>query len=256
MGLSLSEAEASIAAPFTSKIPNISPIVQLLKEGRASIVTCFQVFKFMALYSMIQFCSVIILYGIGSNLGDWQFLYIDMFLIIPLSLTMSRSGPHSSLDKSRPIGKLISFSVLFSVIGQMAIQAIFQIGSYMYVTRQSWFSPLEPEDDKNIQCMENTTLFLISLAQYIIVVIAFSVGKPFRQPIYKNYSLVVCLLIFGAITYLMILFHPKFIVDLMELATIPFSFRLTLVGFTVANLIFSYMLEEVYLCFYRRMASK
>lgn len=55
MGLSLSEAEASIAAPFTSKIPNISPIIKLLREGRTSIVTCFQVFKFMALYSMIQF---------------------------------------------------------------------------------------------------------------------------------------------------------------------------------------------------------
>lgn len=39
IGLSLSEAEASIAAPFTSKIPNISPIIKLLQEGRTSIVT-------------------------------------------------------------------------------------------------------------------------------------------------------------------------------------------------------------------------
>ena len=30
VGLSLSEAEASIAAPFTSKIPNISPVLLLL----------------------------------------------------------------------------------------------------------------------------------------------------------------------------------------------------------------------------------
>jgi cation-transporting P-type ATPase 13A2 len=33
IGLSLSEAEASIAAPFTSKVFNISPIITLLREG-------------------------------------------------------------------------------------------------------------------------------------------------------------------------------------------------------------------------------
>lgn len=39
VGLSLSEAEASIAAPFTSKIQDISPIIKLLREGRTSLVT-------------------------------------------------------------------------------------------------------------------------------------------------------------------------------------------------------------------------
>ena len=40
-GLSLSEAEASIAAPFTSKVPNISCIITLLREGRAALTTTF-----------------------------------------------------------------------------------------------------------------------------------------------------------------------------------------------------------------------
>ena len=39
VGLSLSEVEASIAASFTSKIANISPMIKLLREGRASLVT-------------------------------------------------------------------------------------------------------------------------------------------------------------------------------------------------------------------------
>ena len=41
VGISLSEAEASIAAPFTSKIQDISCIIKLLREGRASLVTSF-----------------------------------------------------------------------------------------------------------------------------------------------------------------------------------------------------------------------
>jgi cation-transporting ATPase 13A2 len=41
VGLSLSEAEASIAAPFTSRIPDISSVVILLREGRCALTTSF-----------------------------------------------------------------------------------------------------------------------------------------------------------------------------------------------------------------------
>jgi len=41
VGISLSEAEASIAAPFTSKVQNISCVVSLLREGKASLTTSF-----------------------------------------------------------------------------------------------------------------------------------------------------------------------------------------------------------------------
>lgn len=138
---------------------------------------------------MIQFCTVIILYNIASNLGNWQFLYIDLFLIIPLSLTMSRTGAYNKLTKTMPTGHLISFTILMSVFGQIIVQSIFQIAIYFLLRRKDWFEPLEPEGDKNILCYENTTLFLLSTAQYIIVVIVFSVGKPFRKPMYTNYAL-------------------------------------------------------------------
>jgi cation-transporting P-type ATPase 13A2 len=54
-GLSLSDAEASVAAPFTSKVQNISAVVTLLKEGRSSLVSGFVSFKFMEMYGIIQF---------------------------------------------------------------------------------------------------------------------------------------------------------------------------------------------------------
>jgi cation-transporting ATPase 13A2 len=81
VGVSLSEAEASVAAPFTSRSFEISCVVQLMRyvirnanssEGRAALVTSFSCFKYMALYSAIQFTSVSILYRWGCNLGDFQ----------------------------------------------------------------------------------------------------------------------------------------------------------------------------------------
>lgn len=53
VGISLSDAEASIAAPFTSKVQDISCVITLLIEGKAAIITSFQLFKFIELYSVI-----------------------------------------------------------------------------------------------------------------------------------------------------------------------------------------------------------
>jgi cation-transporting ATPase 13A3/4/5 len=40
-GLALSDAEASISAPFTSKNLHISAVITLLKNGRAGLATNF-----------------------------------------------------------------------------------------------------------------------------------------------------------------------------------------------------------------------
>ncbi len=59
----LSQAEASIAAPFTSKEYNINCVVKLLREARAALDTCMKSFKYLALYSLIQFFTIVLLYS-------------------------------------------------------------------------------------------------------------------------------------------------------------------------------------------------
>lgn len=53
IGISLSPAEASIAAPFTSQLQDISCVPIVLCEGRAALTTSFTCFKFMVMYSII-----------------------------------------------------------------------------------------------------------------------------------------------------------------------------------------------------------
>ena len=48
------------------------------REGRAALVTSFCCFKYMSLYSAIQFTSVSFLYASASNLGDFQVRYIPV----------------------------------------------------------------------------------------------------------------------------------------------------------------------------------
>ncbi|NXN14199.1 AT132 ATPase, partial [Indicator maculatus] len=65
VGISLSEAEASVASPFTSRLASIQCVPTLIREGRCSLVTSFGVFKYMALYSLVQFVSVLLLYTVS-----------------------------------------------------------------------------------------------------------------------------------------------------------------------------------------------
>ena len=122
IGLSLSEAEASIAAPFTSQVQDISSIIHLLREGRCALMTSFSNFKYIEMYSMVQFTNVILLYTVGSNMSNYQFLYEDLVVTVPLSLFMGWTGPYSKLTSMRPPGSLLSFPVLFSVIGAVLIE--------------------------------------------------------------------------------------------------------------------------------------
>uniref|UniRef100_A0A8C5BQU7 ATPase 13A3 n=1 Tax=Gadus morhua TaxID=8049 RepID=A0A8C5BQU7_GADMO len=208
-GISLSELEASVASPFTSRTPNISCVPNLIREGRAALITSFCVFKFMALYSMIQYISVTLLYSILSNLGDFQFLFIDIAIILFLVFTMSLNPAWKELVPRPPPSGLISAPLLFSVLTQILICLAFQVLPFLWVQQQPWYEQWTPlsnacntsaststhsmtnissfeVDPDYISNYENTSIFYVSSFQYIIVAIIFSKGKPFRQPSYKN----------------------------------------------------------------------
>uniref|UniRef100_A0A8C5N6Y8 Cation-transporting ATPase n=1 Tax=Gouania willdenowi TaxID=441366 RepID=A0A8C5N6Y8_GOUWI len=201
-GISLSELEASVASPFTSKTPNISCVPSLIREGRAALMTSFCVFKFMALYSIIQYISVTLLYSILSNLGDFQFLFIDIAIILVIVFTMSLNPAWKELVSRRPPSGLISGPLLFSVLTQILICLGFQVITFLWVQQQPWYTVWNvcnrlanvnesdynntEVDDHNIKNFENTSLFYVSAFQYLIIAIVFSKGKPFRQPSYKN----------------------------------------------------------------------
>ncbi|CAD6973738.1 unnamed protein product [Tilletia controversa] len=187
IGISLSEAEASVAAPFTSRIPDITCVIEVIKEGRAALVTSFSCFKYMALYSLIQFTSITILYNLASSLGDFQFLYIDLFIILPVAVAMARTLPYPDIHPKRPTANLVSKKVLTSMLGQVVICASVQLFAFLYTRAQPWYEqPILNPDELNVINPENSSLFLISSFQYILVAAVFSVGPPYRKPMYTN----------------------------------------------------------------------
>ena len=221
IGVSLSEEEASIAAPFTSKNQNISCLVPLLKEGKSSLVTSIQTFKYMMMYSLIQFIAVTLVMVLNSYLSEIQYLSVDVFIIIPLAFFIPATGPYKYLTKHHPTDSLISFPVITSILSQTLISFIFQyvaqlLPNYFLEDYENICDP-DSEGTEIRACPENTAVFLVSNAEYFIAAVAFSISKPFKSPIYTNYFLTFFMILALIYSSIIILWPTKFICRVFQL---------------------------------------
>ncbi|VDP77943.1 unnamed protein product [Echinostoma caproni] len=246
-GVSLSEAEASVASPFTSKQQNISCIPTLIREGRCALVTTSGTLKFITSYSLIQFISVIALFYIGSSLSDGQFLYIDLFLITTLSVTFGYTKPYSYLSIEPPRVRLLSAVTLLSLGCHMLAHLVVQVLAFISVRAQPWYIPLfEYSEDAELCNYESTALFTVATYQYLISVIVFSKGVPYRRSLLSNYFLVINLLVAIVCTVCVTASTFNIRHNFLLLVDIPSLRYLILLHLMVlANFLLCYLMESV-----------
>ncbi|EGW10235.1 putative cation-transporting ATPase 13A4 [Cricetulus griseus] len=184
---------------------------QKLEEGRAALVTSFCMFKYMALYSMIQYVGVLLLYWETNSLSNYQFLFQDLAITTLIGVTMNMNGANPKLVPFRPAGRLISPPLLLSVILNILLSLAMHIVGFILVQKQPWYlmelhryhactmrnesisamnmSPSVPEKTRSnstFASFENTTIWFLGTINCILVALVFSKGKPFRQPTYTN----------------------------------------------------------------------
>ncbi|XP_050450065.1 polyamine-transporting ATPase 13A3 isoform X1 [Cataglyphis hispanica] len=250
-GLSLSDTESSVASPFTSRETNISCVLTVIREGRAALVTSFGIFKYMAGYSLTQFISVMLLYSIESNLTDFEFLYIDLFIISLFAFFFGRTKAYEGpLVKMAPLNSLISTSPILSLITQLLIVAIFQYTSFWHLQQMPWFMPFNvtaSEDKDDVGCLENYTIFIVSSMQYIILAVAFSKGPPYRKSLFTNYGLLTSFVFLSLFSIYLAVCPFTWLVNIFELV-LPddVGFRFILVGYGAANFVIAILVEYLF----------
>ncbi|GKT85146.1 hypothetical protein Ct61P_02996 [Colletotrichum tofieldiae] len=147
VGISLSEAEASVAAPFTSRVFDIGCVPQVIREGRAALVTSFSCFKYMSLYSAIQFTSVSFLYATASNLGDFQsniknsentvLFLVSCFEYILAGVVLNAGPPfREKALKNWPFMATIAATLLITLY--MILGPTHSVRHLMQLTKTSW----------------------------------------------------------------------------------------------------------------------
>nr|XP_048309896.1 probable cation-transporting ATPase 13A5 isoform X2 [Myodes glareolus] len=213
-GISLSEQEASVASPFTSKTANIECVPHLIREGRAALVSSFGVFKYLTMYGIIQFIGTSLLYWQLQIFGNYQYLMQDVSITLMVSLTMSINHAYPKLAPYRPAGQLLSPQLLLSVFLNSCFTCIVLVSAFLSVKQQPWYCEAYQYSEcfltnqsnfstnmsvernwtgnatlvpASVLSFESTTLWPIVTFNCISVAFIFSKGKPFRKPIYTNY---------------------------------------------------------------------
>ncbi|XP_040284277.1 probable cation-transporting ATPase 13A4 [Bufo bufo] len=272
VGISLSEQEASVASPFTSHTPNIECVPQLLKEGRAALITSFCVFKYMALYSMIQYIGVLLLYWQQNSYGNYQFLFQDLGITTIISVTMSLNHAYPKLAPYRPPAQLTSPPLLLSVLLNIILSLILQISGFLIVQKQIWYNstdiysacspangsylnettrndyilqPQDPAVKAEYQSYENTSVWLLATLNCLIVAFVFSKGQPFRQPFYTNYLFVIVILVQVVVCLFLLFANISNLYIAMELVCTPLLWRGCIIIMLLIVLALSYFSEEI-----------
>ncbi|NWH31177.1 AT134 ATPase, partial [Chloropsis hardwickii] len=272
-GISLSEQEASVASPFTSRTPSIACVPELIREGRAALVTSFCMFKYMALYSIIQYIGVLLLYWQLNSFGNYQFLFQDLAITTVIGVTMSFTGAYPKLVPYRPPSQLVSPPLLLSVVLNILFSLSMQIFGFLVVQEQPWYSntdihsaclpvnnhernsssslglhglrdEAQEQTDNGFKSYENTTVWLLSTINCLIVALVFSKGKPFRQPIYTNYVFILVLVGQLGICLFLMFADIDDLYSKMDLVCTPTTWRISMVGMLAVTLAVSFLVEE------------
>ena len=132
-GISLADSEASIAAPFTSKVQDISCVPALLLEGRSCLEVIILSFRFVMFSALAEGMTVTSLNYIGTNLKDHQFLYVDLFVVFPLAILMCYTKANQVMTSRLPAESMLSLKVLLTTLLQSLIQVTVAILAFTMI---------------------------------------------------------------------------------------------------------------------------
>lgn len=142
---------------------------------------------------------------------------------------MSANKAYNRIATKRPLGSLVGFVNICSIIFQIILVGLFQVGALAYVSQQPWYVRNKGDPDhfkKNNKSMEGTCVFLISTFQYVIMAFVYSKGPPYRQPLTKNFLFVFSLVILTALNIWITLSPIEWIINLLSVRILIFFYYL------------------------------
>ncbi|CAD8166784.1 unnamed protein product [Paramecium octaurelia] len=249
VGISLTNTKLSLAAPFTSGQEDLSTVPIILIEGRGALTTSFQAFEYMTMCSLVQFLSCTILYFQYSYMTNSQFLILDLFVVLPLSILMTYTNNLTKLTTEIPQRSLVSVEVLSIILGQCFIQMTFQMLIYLILIYQDWYkdpvtlSHEEYGEAGFMQSFEATSLFLVTNFQYIMLSVSLSYDPRFKKPFYSNrpFTFYLILLVILELYLLMFTYRDDTEDDYLNLTfkvkgyEMPQSWLMFLLGMIILN---------------------
>jgi cation-transporting ATPase 13A1 len=174
-----------MASPFTAKENSVMPCLDILRQGRCTLVTTVQMFKILGLLSLCTAYSLSVLYLDGIKLGDMQATMAGV-LTAGMFFFISHAKPAPALSRQRPHPAIFSRYVFASLMGQFAVHMAFLM--FMQARAHAVMLP-EERQEPNAEFKPNLVNTACFLANFAIQTMTFAVnyvGAPFNTPLLEN----------------------------------------------------------------------
>lgn len=239
--------DASVAAPFTSKLSNVSSICAIIRQGRCTLVATIQMYKILALNCLIQAYSLSVLYLDGIKFYDYQ-LVVSGMLVSLCFYCISRGQPIERLSRERPVSNIINVYVFGSILTQTALH----VATMYYI--QVLTAEIEPIGEIDLEAkftpnLINTGVFLLSLSQTVSTFAVNYIGRPWRESIPENKSLYYGLVSATAIAYLGVAQIEPQLNGWLKLVPLSRPYQLRLAATMLIDMVGSYALEAFWWLF-------
>ncbi|KAH9255129.1 hypothetical protein BASA81_006888 [Batrachochytrium salamandrivorans] len=215
--------DASVAAPFTSRVPSVRSVVHLIRQGRCTLLSSLQQQQIMMLECTISAYTYAQISLEGSRSSERQMM-VSSWLIMAASLSFSYATPIEKMSPVKPLRSLFHPAVFVSIVGQAAIHLYSMSQAVKMATEtmgpealakvvafnkavQAGTQELEQDEEDPLKMLTqiwhkpflpnlmNTTVFLVETAQIMSVLFVNYKGRPFMKGMLENHTLFLSLFV-------------------------------------------------------------
>ncbi len=180
--------DASMAAPFTAKMPSITSCVHVVKQGRAALTTTVQMFKILGINCLVSAFALSVQYLDGVKWGDTQATVAGIFTAA-LFMMLALAKPAPRLARARPHTSVFCAYALTSIAAQFAAHLALLWRAVQVAKAHAGADASSSErhpDDDFAPGLVNTAAFLASMASQLSTFAVNYVGAPFSTPLTQN----------------------------------------------------------------------
>uniref|UniRef100_I1PVH6 Cation-transporting ATPase n=1 Tax=Oryza glaberrima TaxID=4538 RepID=I1PVH6_ORYGL len=215
--------DASMASPFTAKHASVAPTLDIIRQGRSTLVTTLQMFKILGLNCLATAYVLSVMYLDGVKLGDVQATISGVFTAA-FFLFISHARPLQTLSAERPHPNIFCAYVFLSILGQFAMHLFFLISAVNEATKYMPEECIEPDSEFHPNLV-NTVSYMVNMMIQVATFAVNYMGHPFNQSITENKPFKYAL--YAAVAFFTVITSDMFrdLNDYMKLEPLPEGMR-------------------------------